>query len=361
MSPLIPTPDTLPAHWGVFQSLLLLTFPLHLLLMNAALGAAAGALLVRGKGETGRRLSFDLARVLPLLIAFTVNFGVAPFLFVQVLYGHFIYPSSILMGVFWLSIVPCLIAAYYGAYLYDFRFAALGRLGPPVLAGSLALLLAIAFVFSNNMTLMLAPGRWSAYFDNPYGTLLNLSDPALWPRYLHMVTGALAVGGLFVALFGAFREKADPGAGELARRVGMRTFALLTVAQVPLGAWFLLALPRPVMLTFMGGNLLATALFACALLLIAGTLVAALRSRLALAAWTALPLVAVMTLLRAFVRSAYLREHFTLDQLQSVTAYGPMVLFFGSLLIGIAAIAWLVAKAAAAFRKPAPPEEGEAW
>jgi hypothetical protein len=64
---------------------------------------------------------------------FSVNFGVAPLLFVQVLYGHFFYASSILMAVFWLAVIPLLIAAYYAAYLYGFRFGALGRAGAAVI------------------------------------------------------------------------------------------------------------------------------------------------------------------------------------------------------------------------------------
>ena len=38
MQPFIPSADTIPVAWGWFQFLLLLTFPLHLLAMNALLG-----------------------------------------------------------------------------------------------------------------------------------------------------------------------------------------------------------------------------------------------------------------------------------------------------------------------------------
>ena len=37
MQPFIPNADTIPVAWGWFQFLLLLTFPLHLLAMNALL------------------------------------------------------------------------------------------------------------------------------------------------------------------------------------------------------------------------------------------------------------------------------------------------------------------------------------
>ncbi|MEN8687846.1 MAG: hypothetical protein AB1Z50_09805, partial [Desulfuromonadales bacterium] len=130
MIPLIPTPDTIPTHWGYFQFFLLLTFPLHLLFMNALLGSSVIAIYMHLKGSTqSQGLAYELAKVIPLLIALTVNLGVAPFLFLQVLYGHFIYSSSVLMGMYWLMIIPVLLTAYYAAYLYDFKFSTLGRYG----------------------------------------------------------------------------------------------------------------------------------------------------------------------------------------------------------------------------------------
>ncbi len=63
--------------------------------------------------------------MLPLVIAFAVNFGVAPLLFLQVLYGHFIYTSSILMGIFWISIIPALIIALLRSLSLRFSVQAL--------------------------------------------------------------------------------------------------------------------------------------------------------------------------------------------------------------------------------------------
>ena len=116
MNPLIPTPDTLPVSWGYFQSLLMLMFPLHLLLMNAMVGCAALSLyaLMKG-GETDKRVAHELAKALPFLIAFAINFGVAALLFLQVIYGNFFYASSVLMAVFWLSVPLILLVAYYAA------------------------------------------------------------------------------------------------------------------------------------------------------------------------------------------------------------------------------------------------------
>jgi len=229
---LIPTADALVAHWGWFQFFLMLTFPLHLLAMNAMLGTALVAVIAHlMPGEQHRGLSHELAKSLPFLVAFTVNLGVAPLLFVNVLYGQMLYSSTVLMGLFWLAIIPVLIIAYYLAYLYDFSFKRLGNLAMFVVLLVLALLLVVGFLFTNNMTMMISPASWTRWFTTPGGTLLNLSDPTLFARYLHMMTGSLAVGGLFVALYSATVLKGESAVSEAGIKVGMTVFSWLTLLQ----------------------------------------------------------------------------------------------------------------------------------
>jgi len=346
MSDMIPTPDTIPVSWGFLQFLLLLTFPLHIILMNAMLGSAIIALYARFRsGELWTRLSEDLAKALPLIVAFTINFGVAPLLFVQVLYGQFIYTSSILMGVFWLSIILLLIVAYYCTYLFDFKFAALGQAGKWIIGLAVVIFLGIAFLFSNNMTLMLRPGEWSLYWQNSGGTILNLGDVTLWPRYLHFIVGGTAVGGLAVALIGKFKAKRDPELAELAVTVGMRVFTVLTFVQIAIGFWFLLALDKPVMMMFMGENMLATVLLLAGIMLAIGVLWAASKKKVYLAAAHVIALLYVMTFMRAFVRAGYLQEVYTLDMLQVIPQYSPMIVFFVVLVAGLATVVWLVRQA----------------
>ncbi|MBE0576839.1 MAG: hypothetical protein IH613_13195 [Desulfuromonadales bacterium] len=340
---LIPTPDTIPTSWGYFQFFLLLTFPLHLLLMNSLLGSSFIAVYAHIKGDRqARALAYELAKVLPLLIALTVNLGVAPLLFLQVLYGQFIYASSVLMGLFWILIIPTLIIAYYATYWYDFKFASLGRAGILVLGFACLCFLVIGFMFSNNMTMMLHPENWSGYFDNSSGTLLNTGDATLWPRYLHFMIGGTAVGGLFVALYGRFLTRREQQLGDYASAIGMKVFRMLTIVQIGIGIWFLLALPKAQMLLFMGGNGLATSCFLAALLLIAMVLVAAFRSKVYATAGLLAGLIYLMAFMRDFVRGGYLRDHFSPGMLEVVPEYSPLVLFLGTLVIGLLLIAWMV-------------------
>ena len=351
MNVLIPSPDTISVAWGWFQGLLMLVFPLHLLLMNAMLGSTAIALYARIKGgETDIRLSHELAKVLPFLVAFAINLGVAALLFIQVLYGHFLYTSSVLMAVFWLGVPLFLIIAYYAIYLYDFRFASLGRGGTLLMVLALAIFLTIAFFFTNNMTLMLEPGQWSAYFRNPGGTILNADSSVIWPRYLHLIIGGLAVGGLFVAVFGRFKGQRDPQLGARALELGMNLFTILTFAQIVIGFWFLASLSRPVMLLFMGGDMTATALLAIGLLLAVAALATGIRRNIILSASLTVPLVFVMTFLRDAVRSGYLKPFFTPDMLRVVPQYTPLLMFILTLIGGIATIIWMLRKTIKLYR-----------
>lgn len=352
MNPLVPAPDTIPVAWGYLQFLLMLTFPVHLMLMNAMVGSTAIAVYAALKNdETMRKLAYELAKVIPFLIAFAVNMGVAALLFLQVLYGHFFYVSSILIAVSWLSVIPLLIIAYYTSYLLRLRFSLLKGSAAALVSGMLLIFLSVAFIYTNNMTMMLDPGRWKQYFNDPSGTLLNIAEPSLFPRYFHIMIGANAIGALFVALYAHFRTTLEPDVRAAAQKLGIKTFTVLTGFQLASGFIFLLSLPRKIMLLFLGGNSLATLLFLVALVFVISALAAGVKGRLFLSAGLAIPVVYGMASIRSLVRAAYLAPDFALDLLEVSPQYSPMFLFFGVLIAGIAAVGWLLRQAYLCFRR----------
>jgi hypothetical protein len=343
----IPSADTIPVAWGWFQFLLLLTFPLHLLAMNAMFGGlAVGVVLQFKNDQVSNRLAHRVAVMLPLVIAFVVNLGVAPLLFLQVLYGHFIYTSSVLIGILWILVVPVLIIAYYGAYLYDFRFKTLGSAGKWVGLLVLILLPCIGYVFSSNMLLMALPERFVDYFQHRDGSMLVSAQATFLPRYLHMMTGAVAVGSLFVALLGRFRAARDRELAEYAERVGMRTFFVMTLINVIFGTWYLLSLDREEMMLFMGADPAATACFVVALLMVVFILVMSFKKRLVATLCGTVVLVYLMSFLRSWLRSALLSDYFNLGQLTVVPQYSSMIFFFACLAGGLVCVGWLIVKTA---------------
>lgn len=343
---LIPIPDAIPVHWGWFQVFLIVTFILHLLFMNIMLGSAILALLREFfMDNDADSLNFHAAEKLPYSIAFTVNMGVAPLLFIQVLYGHFIYTSSILMAVYWLSIILLLIVAYYAAYIYDFQFKAMGRARIIFISISVVLLLWIGFVFTNNMVMMIQPERWSAYFRNPFGTLFSLKEPMLIPRYLHFVMASVAVAGLAQAVFWSLKKRDT--VREKAVRSGLNWFSRATCIQLATGIWFLASLPEEKMMLFLGKGILHTVLLACGAILGGAALFTAGRNKVWLTCALALAAVVSMVLVRDLLRSAYLNPYFSLDSLKLAPEYSPLILFLLAFAGGIASIAYMLKLVAA--------------
>lgn len=177
----IPQADPLPQPgptW-LLWTLLLVTFVLHLVPMNLVLGGAVLNVVARWRARRGAphapTLAHDITKAMPVAIAAAVNFGVAPLLFLQVLYGRVFFTSSVLMAWWWLAVVPILIAAYYGAYVLSFRADRPGR-GATALAWLVLLLVAaISFIYANNMSLMIRPDvfgeslprRWAGLASEP--------------------------------------------------------------------------------------------------------------------------------------------------------------------------------------------------
>ncbi len=342
---LIPTADALTVHWGWLQFLLMLTFPLHLFAMNAMLGSALAAFISHLlPGRQYRELAHQLAKALPFLVAFTVNLGVAPLLFVNVIYGHLLYSSTVLMGLFWLGVIPLVIVAYYLAYIYDFSFKKLGNIAIFGIFAVLILLMSVGFIFTNNMTMMISPASWSRWFNTPGGTLLNLADPALLSRYIHLMTGSLAVGGLFTAVYSVTFLKRDREVAKAGLKLGMQLFTWLTALQLLVGIWFLITLPSEILKRFMGGNNLATGLLAVGVVLAIATLVTGYKQKVMATLWLTLPLVYVMSFMRDSIRTGYLAQYFDMTKVPTNVQWSPLTFFLATLVFGLIVIVWMLSK-----------------
>ena len=203
MTPLpIPAPDPLllPLSPLVLKVLLLVTFSLHLMAVNLGVGGSliAAFQALRGQPED-RELVRRLAPMLPAAVTFAITLGIAPLLFVQLSYGPFFYSASVLMAVPWLALIFLLMAGY--ALLYRFVDSTVSdtfRVASGIV-GAL-LLLSVGFLLVNVTTLSLRPDLWTGQAaSSPHGLGLNLADPTLWPRYLHLAVSIPAVAGLLLA------------------------------------------------------------------------------------------------------------------------------------------------------------------
>ena len=356
----LPDPMPLPAPVWLLRTLLLLTFFLHVLFMNCLLGGTAVALVCtmrRKSSAFSARLAGDLGRLLPSIFAFTITLGVAPLLFLQVMYGQFLYASSILIGVPWLAIIGMVILAYYGVYFFSMKGREPNAKTTAALTVGVLLLATVAFVYSNNFTLMLTPERWlDLYHGNASGWNLNWSEPSLLPRYFHFVLGALAVSGLGLVVMG-LRKQADEYRQWLVEQ-GSMLFTGATLLNFGVGFWFLVKLPGPVRLAFVGGNGFATALLGFGLLLplaaVAHLIVAKAtkspKRQLVIGVSCGVLTVAAMVIMRDVLRNLALAPNFSPNQLPVAPQWSIIVLFVVLFVAGLATLYYMLRKVAIATR-----------
>jgi hypothetical protein len=250
-----PEPLGLPVPEAWLYSLKLFGFILHMIFMNLWLAGMPAALLLRNSQPlVGRRLF----KAMPFFMAFGINAGIVPLLFLQTLYPQSFYPATILQGWFWLAIVPLLIVAYYAVYL-----AAFDRYRVAAATVASLLLAWIGLTFSAAMSLTAAPEQLAAIFAAQaeagavHGRYLYLRAETIF-RFLIMLGIAVGTLAAFLALDAEFFTK-NPGYKHAARRCVAPLYGIGTILfgsagwaysasvklAIPFPAWLLAGLCMP--------------------------------------------------------------------------------------------------------------------
>ncbi len=365
-----PEPIPLPAPVWLLQTLLFVTFVLHLIPMNMTVGG----LIILAQGELSQRSSEPVRRwitgYLPVTTAFTITTGVAPLLFLQVLYGQLFFPAAVMISWAWFLVIIALLLGYYGIYAYALANERLGRWRSWVVIVSTLLFLYVAFAFNNVITLMSTPFRWWEFWQERNPSVhfnLNIWEPTLFPRFAHFVLGATAVAGLITALYGAVVYRRDQNAGRQLLQNGSAWFAGATILNYFVGALFLFTHEQNVWLAFIGGDLFATVLLWGG---VASSLVAVILAFVSRKSGRPLPLTIAATVFTGLtivamagvkftVRSLLIARHaphFDLKQMPVQPQWGIIVSFVVLLLFGLGVVTWMLLqlkKAYAAEERPA--------
>jgi hypothetical protein len=347
MNPVIPAPVPipLPAPAWLVQVLLVFTFILHLVAMNLLVG---GAVILSISSYLGRRHTHhrDLARratrAMPPVVAFTITLGVAPLLFLQLLYGQFFYTSSVLIAWSWLAVVLLLMLAYYGVYWFTMQQEELGPRGFWVILVTTLILLYIMMTFVQNISLMQQPQNFYARFlAGTVGNYLGSDSPLVFARLTHFFLAALAVGGLGLAILARSWKAEAPELAAWAHRYGLRWFQAGTGLEFLVGFWFLFSLPAGIRAPFLGEDGLATTLVVVAVLL-AILAMAVARVSLAASSVAILGTISLMAVIRHLVRIDYLRPYFDPRALPVEGQWTVFVIFAVLLVAGIATLGWML-------------------
>lgn len=191
-------PFGFPVHLAFYLVVYVLTLIVHVILMAYVLAGSfwlAWATLLPGPGAIPRAQQ-PLARLLrdwmPFALSGVITAGVAPLLFVQILYQQSFYTANLLLGWRWLIVVPVLVLVFYLLYVLKSsaisRWPAALRLGMPVAVA--ACFLFVAFCWTANHLLSLNAAAWPAAYES--GTAVT-SAGSLALRLATWVSGSFVV------------------------------------------------------------------------------------------------------------------------------------------------------------------------
>ncbi|HEX5132230.1 MAG TPA: hypothetical protein VFX92_07075 [Candidatus Krumholzibacteria bacterium] len=197
----IPDYHVLPAPLWLITILHVLTLTLHFAAMNFLFGGLVVLLFGKLDGKWHNPTVRKFITLFPAAMAATVTLGVAPLLFLQLTFAQPAYSAAIVSGWLWLSISLAVIVAYY--FLYGASFSNKPGRTPAFLTISMVVLLFVSFVYSTVFSLAERPDLYrQLYAANQSGTVVNPAVGAWLFRWLHMLAGAVTVGGFFVGLMG---------------------------------------------------------------------------------------------------------------------------------------------------------------
>jgi hypothetical protein len=103
-------------HHGLWLVLYLLTWALHAVFVGYVLVGSAYA-LVHALRKSDDPIAQRARDLLPFMLGCGITAGVAPLLFIQLLYQERFYTANLLLGPRWGAVVPALIAGFYALYL----------------------------------------------------------------------------------------------------------------------------------------------------------------------------------------------------------------------------------------------------
>ncbi len=204
----MPDSNFLSAPLWLIEVLHIVTLSLHLIAMNFLFGGIMVLLFGQFEDKWNNPFVQKYIKMLPNAMAMTVSFGVAPLLFVQLTYPRQIYSASIISGWYWLMIFVVVMIAYYFLYALSFNKQTPTK-QKIYLSIAFACLLYVSFIYSSVFSLAEKPDLYKLlYAEGQGGTIINPEIGSYLFRWLHMLTGAMTVGGFCIAFVGRKNEKA---------------------------------------------------------------------------------------------------------------------------------------------------------
>lgn len=356
------SPLGFPAPYWFLVLFKVLGFTLHMAAMNLWYAGPIIALLMRlRKQEEARIFSSRFMQQMPVIVAYGVNFGIVPLLFIQVAYYKVFYPATIFMAWPWLSIIVFLTVAYYGVYLYAIGLKEGGARMTPFkkAAGwiSAGLFIVMGFLFSNAMSLMTNLEAWPEILQRtgiggaPMGTALNTGDPTLVPRWLMMFGLAITTTAAYIVVdAGLFAGSESQRYKRWAQGFALKLYAVGTAWFAVMASWYVFGTwQQDVHNLMFGGPMVILTLTTAVIPALPGLFILAQKKGISrgLSLATGVSQFVVLTcnaVSRQVVQNAELARFVDVTSEPVNMQWSPLVLFLVLFFIGLGVIIWMVRK-----------------
>ena len=271
----------IPGHIGAFEFLIIISFILHIIFVNITVGSSAMAVFKEIKGIIHKNkeedlLAKQLAHHTSILKSIAVVLGVAPLLLISVIYTQYFYPSTILIGKAWLSLLIILIVAFLFLYAYKFLWDKMQhkKLFHVMLGavGSL-LLLFVPLIFIVNVVSMLYPDMWAQSKGFFHGLVYY---PQIWQRYIHFILASFAAAGFYLYFWNNRLQKKqnkelddsiEQNIIKEGKKYGLKVMIMTTALQFVAGFLLLFSFEKDIRNLYMGDDAMLTTLLLSSLLL----------------------------------------------------------------------------------------------
>jgi hypothetical protein len=342
-------PMGVPFYPFFFQLLMVLTFAVHILFVNFTVGlsflSAYG--FVRGGAYWGG-LSSSLAKATTPNASLAILFGIAPLLFMQVVYDPFWYASNMLSAAWALGFILILMLGYGLTYVFYLK----GKQDKRAVFGAIGLLSFALFLLAGAIMhvlgyQLLQPEKWFQWYVKDGG--VHASGTSLHsfqlPRFLHFMVPAFALAGLFLMLYAwYFKDRPDKDRQHLARiaGTGAKMAFLFTAVQAAIGIWWLFSLPSAFRFFQSPSLLIAAALGVSLLVFLYRAGKDPIRYAVPAGVWMFVTIL-VMSYAREVLRTKYVgRFGYSLFDYKVNLDPGSTALFIGTFLMGLIIIGYLV-------------------
>lgn len=252
-------PMGIPFYPVLFQILMVLTFALHIMFVNFAIGTSFLSLYGYLNGsEYWKRLSKSMVRATTFSVSMAILLGVAPLLFVQVVYDVFWYASNMLSAAWVIGFIFVLMLAYSLTYVFYLKRDS--REHPPIpplnkggIKGGIGIIAFALFLLAGIIMhalnyQLIQPEKWLGWYIkgngvDTSGTSLHAFQAS---RFLHFIIPSFAMTGMLLMLYSWYlkdRDDKERGYLQWVGKTGANMAFIFTAIQTVVGFWWLFSLP----------------------------------------------------------------------------------------------------------------------